>query len=302
MNVIKRFSSKLNTLFFTGFIIVLLLGSVVPIQAQLSSESSPPKYNITSNLEAFNLDESEPILPERLEQSESPLENGRLIFGEDNRVAVTSTQYPWSTVGRIQGISANGEGYICTGALIASDVVITNAHCVIDPETHQWSRQVSFAPNLIDGRLQSQKDLAQVIEVKAGTDFRETDGDFSPDDWAILKLDKPLGFKYGTLRWRALPASFLSENPKQFALVGYSGDFPPTGPGETASVHMGCSIRGEAQEVLLHDCDMLGGSSGGPILGKLNNDFRVVGINFGSVNSPEAGIAANLAVKVSRIR
>jgi protease YdgD len=302
MNLITFTFRKLSPLFLAGLIGVLLLANFAPSQAQPSSDASSAEYNITNNLEAFNLDESEPILPEELEQSESPLENGRLIFGEDNRVPMTTTKYPWSAIGRIQGISASGESYICTGALIGVDVAITNAHCVIDPATHQWSSQVSFAPNLINGRLQSANDLAQVVEAKAGTDFQETNGGFSPDDWAILKLNKPLGLKYGTLNWQALPTSTLSEHSDQFAMVGYSGDFPPEEPGETASAHLGCSIKGEASQMLLHDCDMFSGSSGGPILGKINNEFRIVGINFGSINSPDTGIAANLAVKVSRIR
>ncbi|MEH2043779.1 trypsin-like serine peptidase [Nostoc sp.] len=53
-----------------------------------------------------------------------------------------SRNYPWSTIGRVQGTAADAQSYHCTGTLISSDIVLTNAHCVIDSETHQLSKEL----------------------------------------------------------------------------------------------------------------------------------------------------------------
>ena len=47
-----------------------------------------------------------------------------------------SNKYPWSAIGRVQG-TVNDDSYHCTGSLIADNLVLTNAHCVIDPEEWQ---------------------------------------------------------------------------------------------------------------------------------------------------------------------
>lgn len=245
---------------------------------------------------------AEAIVPSDRELSEQPTEGGRYVLGTDNRQPLTSQQYPWSAIGKIIGIGADGYAHSCTGALVAPDVVLTNAHCVLDVATRQYHSEIAFFPNFIDGRA---PDGANVVQVYVGTDFSDVGrGGLSPDDWALMKLDQPLGHQYGTLQLRPLPPSVLERNPGKMWLVGYSGDFPPTRPGETAGVHAQCSILGEAagafSGMLLHDCDMEGGASGGPILGIIDNQVYIVGLNVGHFQGGFQG-RGNLAIDISRI-
>jgi protease YdgD len=65
------------------------------------------------------------------------------IIGGDNRVAVVSDAPPWNSIGHV-----NVDGYRqvikCSGVLVQPNVVLTAAHCVIDPRTH-----TAFPPHRI---------------------------------------------------------------------------------------------------------------------------------------------------------
>jgi V8-like Glu-specific endopeptidase len=226
----------------------------------------------------------------------------------DDRVPMRSNDYPWSAIGRLQ-IGDDGH---CTGTLIDESWVLTNAHCVIDSKTHQITTEpLAFLPNLIDGKLQSDDDRAQVIKVIAGTDFSDSDVIPNPNDWAIVKLDRPLGKTYGTIGWKAIPSTLLIKNTRKFTLAGYSSDFPNTekyseftaGPGLTAGLHQSCSITGEqSDKVLIHNCDMRAGASGSAILGWINDEPYIVAINNAEWANRRTNVGyENYAVNVSRI-
>ena len=137
----------------------------------------------------------------------------------------------------------------------------------------------------------------------AGTDFSNPQKPH-PDDWAFLKLDQPLGLKYGTLPLIPLTTEELANQPytENLVMVGYSGDFPDDNPGETASAHINCSIVDEQEEIVLHACDTYGGSSGGPILALVDGDPAIVALNSAEATDRKTGKGIiNFAVKIPRI-
>lgn len=226
----------------------------------------------------------------------------------DKRVPVQSRNYPWSSIGRLQ----IGEDGHCTATLIDEDWILTNAHCVVDRKTNKVTTEsLTFLPNLINGKLSTENDRASVIRVIAGTDFKNSDTIPHPEDWAMLKIDKPLGKKYGTIGWKAIPSNVLVKNTKQFTLTGYSGDFPSkakfprlsAGPGYTAGMHKQCSFTGEqADKVLIHDCNMRAGASGSAILGWIDDKPYIVAINSAESHNKYTGSAIeNYAVNVTQV-
>lgn len=68
------------------------------------------------------------------------------VIGQDDRVPMLSSQYPWSAIGRIE----IGNQGICSATLIANDLILTAAHCLIDETTktrYHTYMPVVFAPN-----------------------------------------------------------------------------------------------------------------------------------------------------------
>ncbi len=258
--------------------------SALPVQGQSTTAQrlAQVQQAAAEKVRAFGLTpEPQPFIPEELSQSNNPTEGGRGVIGlTDDRIPMTSRSYPWSAIGRLESPIDDEYISICTATLVVPDVVLTNAHCVVDPETHQVKENITFKPNLINGQVQNFTDVANVVDVVYGTNRSDSASTPHPNDWAFAKLDRPLGHKYGTLAWTSLSVSQLVRNyNNRLTMAGYSGDFLSSGPGRTAGLHAGCSVLGEVEGSLIHDCDSYGGSSGGPILATINGQVRIVGLN-----------------------
>lgn len=299
-------------LFAAGILSAIALTGSVSVQAQSKSQpSSPPKFTKFQAGQLKIQGNGNPFKPSELRQTEKPTGGRRGIpDGIDDRIPMLSRDYPWSTIGRVQGTTTDAKDYHCTGTLIADDLVLTNAHCVIDPETQQLSQKIVFLPNVINGVLSNNRDAATVEQVIYGTDFKSKSASNQTEDWAVMKIDKPLGRKYGYLGWKSLPTEALIRNKEKLFFVGYSGDFPnpnkkgyehlSAGEGWTAGFQAGCSIVQEEENVLFHDCDTAGGSSGGPIIGLINGQPYIVALNNAELKNRRTNQdIINLAVKIS---
>ncbi|MGI2901964.1 trypsin-like serine peptidase [Tolypothrix sp. VBCCA 56010] len=299
-------------LFFSAILGVATLGYWASVQAQAQTQAqqtTPPKFTSFKDAGKLKIQGSvKPFLPSGLGQSAKPNEGGgtRGTIGFDNRIPMLSRKYPWSTIGRVQGTTADANSYHCTGALIAEDIILTNAHCVIDPENGKLSQRIQYLPNVIDGEVQDTRDVAEVVDVVYGTNFKDG-AKLDANDWAVMKINKPLGRKYGYLGVKSVASSTLVRNQKKYFFVGYSGDFPgakykqyfTAGAGWTASFQPDCSILKEEANFLLHDCDTAAGSSGGPIIAIVDGEPYVIALNEGEVkNSSTKQDLFNVAVKI----
>ncbi len=295
-------------------IIAIGLGSPAKLVAQSTSESNPDIAQTVDISGNSALDQTA-FRPQDRDESSAPYDNKvRAIIGRDDRVPVLTRKFPWSTIGRIE-YRADSGSYTCTGSLIGRNLVLTNAHCLIDkysskPVVAKNSKpntaQLIFRPSLIKN---TSIDQARVIDYQYGTtDPRRTN---PADDWAILKLDKPLGDIYGYLGWRELDLSqkaVLSKIRARLTLVGYAEDYPKSKDfaelgsfGETAGMHRKCSIESLDQGLVIHRCDSNPGASGGPIFAyfKDTKSYSIVALHSSTFTNG-SGKVRNRAVQVSR--
>ena len=178
-----------------------------------------------------------------------PLPQGPLAentFARDDRQFVTSVERPWSSVGKLN----TG----CTATLIDARLVVTAAHCILDPRGNWMANAYVFYPNLIRGQA---RDAARATFVWYGTRTPLDGASAADQDWAILLLDRDLG-AYG---WMGIKDYSPAPGDK-VTLVGYSVD---ADQGKTATAHVDCNVRAVSDGDFLHDCDMSRGASGGPL-------------------------------------
>ncbi len=215
---------------------------------------------------------------------------GEIAGGKDDRIPMISSEYPWTTIGKLlfdeTGREGQGASGHCTAGLVDTDIAITNAHCVLD-KFGKLKPNIRFLPNFKEG---SYRHISYAHLIWSGKPV-------DIDDWAVLKLKTPLGKRYGALGILERPAETLQgpEWTKKLILAGYSANFMNA---QTAGLHLGCSVYDYDSPGWYHDCDTSGGSSGSPIFAYIDNKPYVLALNYAEI----PGTGKNLAAPIHGIR
>jgi protease YdgD len=212
------------------------------------------------------------------------------FFGRDDRVRVNAQQAPWRFMGRF----TNADGESCTATLIGPATIATAAHCIHTDEGVTVGGEFVPAAGGENAR-------AVGYIVNPHYDYRKFNATDEIDglDWAIIKLDRPLGNRLGfagvqRLTDRGLAAA-RAENLFQ---AGYSWD---TGQ-ETLSGNINCHIVAiYADDTFAHECDTTRGDSGSGLLVRHGAGFNLIGTDSNFRSSPN-GPFIYIAVSATALR
>lgn len=221
------------------------------------------------------------------------------VFGKDTRSELPPDYA--HLPGRIGMIYEPDTQTLCTAFCLAPNVVATAAHCLFQPRNGRL-------PNLYDMSFRlDYKDLSlsSGIEGRLGgspkhsvavgtTHFGKEPPLSAAKDWALAKLSRPI-CRFGTLDSSPRSPQELIEASRRRKLfqVSFHWDYTHWELAYSGRCRVGRSFRGiewryirqhfsGAQDLLLHDCDTGGASSGSPLLMETAEGPVVVGLNVGT--------------------
>ncbi len=228
------------------------------------------------------------------------------VFGEDDRRLLTETD-GLSAVGLVV---CEGTTRRPTAVLVRPggadpgrhfDIVVTVAHAFLGHDDEPLA-QCAFWPG------GEETDAAPIVFVAYGT--LRPPADWGAD-WAVAVLDRRLAPRYRPLETRVMSqeeALEMRTAGKTFLLAGHNGEIGPL----MISDRCGPMRKGSGDanlfdgRVFNHDCDMMPGWSGGPMIAEIDGRPYVVAVNATELNAvatqfgaPYDGrFTANTAVRI----
>jgi len=192
-----------------------------------------------------------------------------------HRADVDVSRYPWSAVGKLY----NEAGASCSGVLIASDKILTAAHCVFNYRTRRFipAAALHFLVGYRSGRYAAHVRIS-TYRIGAGFDPLRY-GATWVSDWAVLTATERLPADIEPLRL----SQMQPPRGTKAVLVGY-----PQDRAHAMTADRDCELRDEIDDgrLLLHTCRGIKGYSGAPILVSAGgNDVRIAGIQIASQRS-----------------
>ncbi len=217
---------------------------------------------------------------------ERPMQISDHFFGRDDRVFMDTSQLPWSVVGTI----TDRNGGSCTATLIGEDILITAAHCIEYENRVDATNEFRAGFDRPDGALSA--NVINFFLSPDREDERSSSEEPSNTDWALLRINQPLGRELGFVGVLAL----VTENGArqtvgtQIYQAGFSWD-----TGDHLSGNLACEILAvESDNKMAHNCDTTSGDSGSPFMVRVGAEFFVVGTDSTfriEPNTPAVNIA-----------
>ena len=199
------------------------------------------------------------------------------------RMLTSAEHVPWRGVGRVN-VATSYATSMCTGTLIAEDLVLTAAHCVINPRT--GTAYQPGAVHFVAGWRRGQKvGASRAAAITVHPDYRlaaQLDAGQIGADLALIRLADPIP--------RA-KAPFFGMAPAPgpgtpLTLISYRRDRP-----DALTRQRGCAIMGIRDAVMALSCNVTFGASGSPVFMSSGDEMRLVAVITAMGSDPAHPVA-----------
>ncbi len=176
----------------------------------------------------------------------------------------------WEAIGRVE---IGGRGY-CTGVLIAADLVLTAAHCLLaGGESLAAPGSLRFRAGLRDGVALAESQARRAVVHPSYAPGGDA-ADRIRHDVGLIELATPVPVSAAS----PFQAVALADGARDLTVVSYG-----QGRDEALSRDESCSVLGRAEGLIAFDCDVTFGSSGAPVFRRTGGRAELVSLVSGGV-------------------
>jgi hypothetical protein len=221
------------------------------------------------------------------------------IFNGDQRTAIPEKY--GALEGKIGMLYEQSTQTLCTAFCVGQGIIATAAHCLFQPKNNKLpdlnevTFRLSYGKAYQTSGIQGRHTPFAKNSIAVGTTAFNNEPPLSaPKDWALVKLERPI-CRFGPLKVEPKPVQELIDKSKQGKIfqVAYHWDWEHwqlaySTPCNVARDFDQIKWRFIKQhfvnfhELVLHDCDTGGASSGSPILMDTPDGPAAVAINVGT--------------------
>ena len=249
---------------------------------QLSSDSSTDWP--TTEILTFDYTVNNPT-PITIDFDPTSYEHREFAFDDSAEEPYQITEFEFTTTNKrigqvtamferelIGGITVDSPS-MSTGFLVGPDIILTAAHSIYNSDTETLPKEITFLPEddlQGSGPIVSGGNSCEIVRVYLPSDYY--DGYSTGEDWAVCKLEEPIGYAYG---WINLS---IADWP-----IGTSVESPFIAPssiggGSTSAMKSG-AISGETTASWLTTMSTGGGQSGAPYIIENQGEDYAIGIH-----------------------
>ncbi|MBE1283727.1 MAG: trypsin-like serine protease [Rhodobacteraceae bacterium] len=199
----------------------------------------------------------------------------------------------WEAIGRLD---LAGRGF-CTGTLIATDLVLTAAHCAFDRRSGEpyLPEQITFRAGLRDGVAIAERTVLQVATLPEFQPSARPSPDRIRADVALMRLAQPISVA------QADPFVLTQDGAQSGAvsLASYGMDRE-----EAISRQRSCQVLDAGRGLMAFDCDVTFGSSGSAVLSQVGGRGRIVSVISAMVeiDGRKVALGMDLTQAVTRLK